>query len=86
MLTGDAQLYVSEAFAEQWLAEMDRLRRATDSDIAAAAATAVDFEADSLVSGERLLGAGSREEISDFQELGYGWGLFDRATTQPDRC
>jgi len=61
VLTGDEQLHLSEAFADQWLDEMDALREATDREIAAAAAEAVEGEADSLVSGDRLLVAGSRD-------------------------
>lgn len=61
VLTGEAQLHLSESFAERWLDEMDTLRDATDSEVAAAAADAVDFEADSLASGDRLLVAGSQD-------------------------
>jgi len=61
VLTGDEQLHLSEAFGERWLEEMDVLRDSTDREVAAAAAEAVDFAADSLVSGDRLLVAGPRD-------------------------
>jgi len=61
VLTDDEQLHLSEPFAERWLAEIEALSGATDSEVAAAAAEAVEFEADSMVSGDRLLVAGPRD-------------------------
>lgn len=61
VLTGEEELHLSEPFAERWLDKMESLREATDSEIAAAAAEAVAGEAESLVSGDRLLVTGSRD-------------------------
>jgi len=61
VLTGDELLHLEDAFAEAWQREMDALRGQTDREIAAAAAAAVPFEAESTVSGERLLVAGQRD-------------------------
>lgn len=61
VLTGDETLHLEAEFAETWEREMDALRGEADSEIAAAAAAAVPFEAESTVSGERLLVAGERD-------------------------
>ena len=61
VLTGEEQLHLAADFADRWLDEMDALRDCSDREIAAAAADAVDGEADSLVSGDRLLVAGTRD-------------------------
>jgi hypothetical protein len=61
VLTGTEMLHLEDEFAETWEREMDALRSKSDSEIAAAAATAVPFDAESTVSGERLLVAGPRD-------------------------
>jgi hypothetical protein len=61
VLVGDEQLHLEDEFTGMWEREMDALRGRTDSEIAAAAAAAVPFEAESTVSGERLLVAGRRD-------------------------
>jgi len=61
VLTGDEMLHLEDGFAETWTREMDTLRGGSDREIAAAAAEAVPFDADSTVSGERLLVAGQRD-------------------------
>ncbi|MFO7834782.1 MAG: hypothetical protein R6V31_12245 [Halohasta sp.] len=61
VLTGDEMLHLDDSFAEAWTEEMDALREATDREVAAAAAAAVPFDAESTVSGERLLVAGERD-------------------------
>ena len=61
VLTGDEMLHLEAEFAETWEREMDALRGETDAEVAAAAAEAVPFDAESAVSGERLLVAGRRD-------------------------
>ncbi|WP_253738578.1 hypothetical protein [Halohasta salina] len=61
VLTGDEMLHLDDGFAETWGREMDALRGATDGEVAAAAAAAVPYDAESTVSGERLLVAGDRD-------------------------
>ena len=61
VLTGDEMLHLEDGFAERWAREMDALRDESDREVAAAAAAAVPFDAESTVSGERLLVAGRRD-------------------------
>ncbi|MFW5977754.1 MAG: hypothetical protein ACOCP2_00775 [Halohasta sp.] len=61
VLTGEETLYLEDGFAAVWEREMAALRGETDHEVAAAAAAAVPYEADSTVSGERLLVAGDRD-------------------------
>ena len=61
VLTSDEMLHLEASFAEAWAREMDALRGETDHEVAAAAAEAVPFDAESTVSGERLLVAGRRD-------------------------
>lgn len=61
VLSGEEDLHLTDSFADRWLGRMEVLRGATDSEVAAAAAEAVAFEADSLVSGDRLLVDGARD-------------------------
>lgn len=61
VLTGEETLYLEDGFAAVWEREMAALREETDHEVAAAAAAAVPYEADSTVSGERLLVAGDRD-------------------------
>jgi len=61
VLTGEEMLHLEAEFAETWEREMDALRSETDAEVAAAAAEAVPFDAESAVSGERLLVSGRRD-------------------------
>jgi len=61
VLTGKETLHLEDEFAEAWDREMAALRSASDTEVAAAAAAAVPFDAESTVSGERLLVAGRRD-------------------------
>jgi len=61
VLVGDQQLHLDEEFADRWRREMAAFRAKTDGEIAVAAAEAVPFDAESGVSGERLLVAGQRD-------------------------
>ena len=61
VLTGDERLHLEDKFAEAWEREMAGLRSESDSEVAAAAAEAVPFEAVSAVAGDRLLVAGQRD-------------------------
>ena len=61
VLTGEEMLHLEDGFAEAWAREMDALRSKPDREVASAAAAAVPFDAESTVSGERLLVAGQRD-------------------------
>jgi hypothetical protein len=61
VLTGEETLHLEDGFAESWKRAMDALRGEPDREVAAAAAAAVPFDAESTVSGERLLVAGQRD-------------------------
>ena len=61
VLVGAETLYLDDEFAAAWEREMVALRSRSDSEVAAAAAAAVPFDAESAVSGDRLLVAGQRD-------------------------
>lgn len=61
VLTDDGQLYLSETFELTWYDRMQSLRTKSDESIAAAAAAAAPFEAESGVYGNRLLVAGPHD-------------------------